>query len=104
MFYPGFLELLGIPGLAFACGVFVGIKKKDQRQSVCATSGAIYASTIAALTLGGGVATYAVAFGRSFEGLCIDCQMVVILGLLTFFWGWPFSWLGQRLSRSLSNG
>jgi len=101
MLYPSSFELLGIPGLAFACGVVAAVlRKSDQHHSACATRGAIYAAMTVVLTLVICIVAFALKSGRSFEGLCIDFQMTVIIGLVTLVWGWPFSWLGQRLSRS----
>lgn len=38
-----------------------------------------------------------VVYSTTIEELCVDIRFVVVIGLVTLFWGWPFARPGQAV-------
>lgn len=99
MVYP--LELIVIPCLGVICG-YISAKYQSccVRIGSVATRGAFLAAAISLLTSVGMIVIYLMRngwFSRTFEELCIDVRVVVIIGLATFILGWPFARIGQAV-------
>lgn len=103
MLFP--FELIVIPCLGLICGYIAA-----KYQSCCvrigsvATRGSFLAAAISLLISVGMFLIYLLRngwFSRTFEELCIDLRVVVIIGLTTFILGWPFARLGQAVFERL---
>jgi len=105
MLYPSVFESIGIPSIGFVCGYLAAkYQATHPRVGSVATGAEILAGAISLLTCLGMILIHLLRngwFSRTFEELCIDLRVVVIIGLATFISGWPFARRGQAVFERL---